>query len=438
MLLNVLIVILFIEVIVCLMLSKGDIISPSFLFSFVFFIAAINLKANEEYWQVNIIRTTVVIVCGGVACFTLGCMITNIFFHGKRYENNIVQETEKGRLININNILIDMIYIYYIIVAILMVMAVRNISLANGGSGSIFNLIGYYNKLSKDQGYSLPLILNQFVAVCVYMGYVWAYILVNNYLCNKKINFRIVGLFILTCICSMITGSRGDLVALSFSVLIMYVVMVKNKNRNKIIKIPIKAIIFGLVIVALFVLFFQRLGIFLGRDAYLYKSNEYLSIYIGGPLLNLNNCITRGLKEATVWGQETFIYFNHILGSVFNIESLQYRSNRVYYWANYHNTGNVCTTFYDYYFDFGIAGCMIIPFLTGIFIQKLYLIAKYKVFKTSGIGVSLIIYSYLLFMTVRSFFANSLIPFLCSPQIFKILIVCMLAELMLERIKIKI
>lgn len=437
--LQMLITILLIEVIISFILFKNDLIAPAFIFSIVFLIAALNVKSNEDYWKVKINSTTVTIIGGGVAFFILGCLIVQMF----RIGTKLIANTQENRMvefrsINIDNNFLILFMVYYVIIDVLMIYFIRSIAIQYGGGGSLFDLIGYYNKLSKENSVSLPLLLNQFIAICIWMGYVWLYILINNYFTDKKINKKVLVLFIMTCICSLITGSRGDLIAMIVCGIIMYVMMVRKKNQDKIFKIPLKALIIVITLVLLFLVLFQKVGDFLGRDAYLYDSHEYLSIYVGGPLLNLNNCIARGLEKADVWGQETFIALNNMIGNFIGNANLQYGSTRTFYGANYHNTGNVCTTFYDYYFDFGVVGCFMIAFLTGIFVQFIYNKARKTMAKTSGISISVMFFSYILFLTARSFFANSLIHFVFGLQIIKMLFIWMLAKMFLEKIRIKI
>ena len=439
MLIQMLIVIFLIETIVGFIIFKNDFIAPAFIFSAVFLVAAINMKLNEEYWKITIIRTTVIAVAGGVAFFILGCLVANILNWGKQ----IVKGTERIKVsefksISINQNFLLLFIVFNIFVEIFMLYFIRGIAIENGGGGSIFNLIGYYNDLAKRSSvYSLPMILNQCIAVCIYMGYIWAYILVNNYIAEKKVNKTMLLLIVLSCLCGTISGSRGDLITLVISMVVMYILMIRKKNKNKIIKIPIKAVILIVCIVGIILFSFRWAGIFLGRDASLYQFNEYLSIYIGGPLLNLNNCIRKGMGEPSVWGQETFIGLNHIIGKITgNSELMYYTSSRTYYQANFHNTGNVCTIFYDFYHDFGITGCFVLAFLAGLLVQIIYNQAKRRLFQSSGICLSVCIYAMVLFLIARSFFANALFTFIFSLQTIRLLLIWIMAKIFLERIKI--
>ena len=244
MLLNTLITILFIEVIVSLILFKGDIISPAFIFSVGFLLAAIILHYNIDYWKVNISRTTVNLVCGGVGAFIIGSFIVSTSALGINILKNkkSVQTTEIKPIILNKNFMMLMI-IFYVVVEGLMLLSIRNIALQNGGGGSIFSLIGYYNNLAKGARASevqLSVLLNQGIIVCIYLGFIWAYILINNFLYEKKIGKYVTILFLLSCLCGMISGSRGDSLMLTFCAVVMYIILVRKKNNKKLIKVPFK------------------------------------------------------------------------------------------------------------------------------------------------------------------------------------------------------
>ena len=191
--LQMLITILLIEVIISFILFKNDLIAPAFIFSIVFLIAALNVKSNEDYWKVKINSTTVTIIGGGVAFFILGCLIVQMF----RIGTKLIANTQENRMvefrsINIDNNFLILFMVYYVIIDVLMIYFIRSIAIQYVGGGSLFDLIGYYNKLSKENSVSLPLLLNQFIAICIWMGYVWLYILINNYFTDKKINKKVL------------------------------------------------------------------------------------------------------------------------------------------------------------------------------------------------------------------------------------------------------
>lgn len=440
MLLNMLVTILFLEVIISFILFKSDFISPGFIFAVVFFIAAVNLTFNVEYWRIVIVENTLWVVAGGVGMFIIGCLIVNAMnVLGKTLTNKKTETISEMRMVEVDKNFTILIILFYIFVEVVMLFFVRKIALEHGGGGSILGLIGYYNNLAKSSSiYSMPTILNQFIAVCIYMGYVWAYILVNNFVITKKINIRIAVLLGLSCLCGMISGSRGDAIMLLCAMAIMYVFAIRKRNRNKIMKIPVKSLILVCIVVYIILMTFQNLGTLLGRDAYIYQSNEYISIYVGGPLLNLNNCIRRGLTEPIVWGQETFRELNNFIGGITHNISVPLTSSRIYYQANRHNTGNVCTTFYDFYYDFGVKGCLILAFIMGVFSQLVYNKARKSSLRKSGISFAVIFCSMVLFMVARSFFANSLVSFMGSFQLIKVLLIWAVSIRYIEKIKIKI
>lgn len=443
MLLNTLITILFIEVIVSLILFKGDIISPAFIFSVGFLLAAIILHYNIDYWKVNISRTTVNLVCGGVGAFIIGSFIVSTSALGINILKNkkSVQTTEIKPIILNKNFMMLMI-IFYVVVEGLMLLSIRNIALQNGGGGSIFSLIGYYNNLAKGARASevqLSVLLNQGIIVCIYLGFIWAYILINNFLYEKKIGKYVTILFLLSCLCGMISGSRGDSLMLTFCAVVMYIILVRKKNNKKLIKVPFKSIVIGTVIAILIIVTFQKIAVMLGRDAALYQANEYLSIYTGGPLLNLNNCIIRGMDKPLYWGQETFMYMVKLVGSITNNKGMQeYLTSRVYYQANYHNTGNVCTIFYELFYDFGLKGSLILSFIMGLVSQMLYVRVKNNVKLGNGLNFSIIMFSYILFLVFRSFFANSFLNVIASLSFVKIIIIWLVATKLFEKIKITV
>ncbi len=430
---QVFILIIFLELLIIFMVFR-DIISPPVLFSIIFFIVVCMLSIFEKYWAVSIQPITFYIVTGSIALFALGSFIPLVI-------GGFFSRTTKAS-INFKPIIIDKSIItffkcFYILTDIIMILFVIVTARRYSGTNNLLSMIGIVNALLKDSNLTFPPVFSTMVTITVDSSYVWLFITVYNYIANKKIDKVTLKLLIISLLCSILSGSRGEAISAIIIGAITYINIIKCTGRLKRIKLrTIVKLLIGMVVV---VAIFQELGSFLGRDAKLYTPFEYIEIYLAGPLLNFNNHYIYMGDISKLFGEQTLINFYTSLVSLTRNKKFLVESPLTYFQANFHNTGNVATVFYPLYYDFGLAGTFLVMFILGILMQLFYFrMMKSIVNSNRTFTLSEILYPYLLFLFLRSFFDNSFFRFLCNFRGVVAILIWYLLSKYLTTTKIKV
>ena len=167
------------------------------------------------------------------------------------------------------------------------------------------------------------------------------------------------------------------------------------------------------------------------------SSNIY--IYIGGPLLNLNNFISstyNSLPLSHYFGEQTFYGAHAIIQKLFG----NYSSAIEYIvgsgsWQNASNglsTGNVLTTYYPVVYDFGILGVLPISIVFSLYYiftyDRLLLQKSNKI-----IDFRLFLYSYLINDLVMLIFSNRFFETILSIDFIRFYILAAVIIYLLNR-----
>ena len=352
-----------------------------------------------DFWQVNLNPVTAIVIITGTLTFTITCYIVNKF-KIVRGHNRSFTNMQRLKEVTIPNVVFEILIIAYVIVMLsVMVYSIQS----KGLSVALSTLFSSYIASIKGAAtLNLSTFLSAMFTFFSCAGYVWCYLLAVQWT-QKRFNWRIMVLILESVIMGAALGKRGESVALLACLMIDLILMLRKEGSKK----RSKRIYFfiGLIIIII-PLVFQTISTAMGRESYLFDPFEYISIYIGGPILNLDISIQRGNFNHPVFLSETLFSLYRSIGSNFNIFSLIYPTDRKFLAsANGKRIGNVDTTFFDFYHDGGMTGVIILTIIMALIIQNLYKkirsgTAKYNMFST-------MLFSYMLWLVARSFFANS-------------------------------
>jgi len=413
--LSVLVVCLIFEFLMAIFLFKADVLAPAVVFSFVFVISSLDLMLMSDYWNVTIQSVTLWIIVIGVLSFIIGSYLAkNVRFIRISVGGlSLVNYQENFRISR--SFLNFMIAVYILFIGISMLYVIRS----RGVSSAITGLFSsYVTALGDDTELELPVFLSLPSKFLLLGGYIWGYFLVNNWIINHKLEVRYIILFVLTLVMSVSNGKRGELVALVIT-LVIYILFALKKNRSKKLS---KKVYFTLFLILIAVaLSFQSIATMMGRDSDLFEPLEYFSIYLGAPILNLNTSILRAGFKHPIFLSETFHSLYTAIGENFGIDPFIYTTDRIFWSSpNGKRVGNVATTFYDFYHDGAFMGVIALSFIMGFIVQSLYNGLKHEKFKNGMFAT--MVYSYMLWMVGRSFFANSFFDWFTLSTIFTLLI----------------
>ena len=412
MILQSLCVIVILEFFLALYLFKGDILSPAVIFSAVFLIAVLDLLIMKNYWEVVLVPKTLLIISIGILVFILTSkMMENIHLPKIRlYYGNRKLKTRTASVT-------DRLYIPKIFIHILIIIYLVLIAGVFATVSGNFSFSSYVIAISNDrEELQLPAALSLLFTFCSNSSYLWAYFLSYSIVRDHKVITGYLVLFIESIAIGLATGKRGNAVALVVVFAINLLLMLK-RNHSRSISRKVYFLIFIALIVVAFS--FQRIATIMGRDSDLFNPIEYFSIYLGAPILNLSTSIARGGFSHPVFLSETFHSLYKSIGSNFGVKSFIYNTDRTFLSsANGLRVGNVDTVFYDFFHDGGFAGVII---LTAI--MALIITAMYQRIKEDNVSIMrTMIFSYMLWLVARSFFANSFFDWFTLSTIWTLLI----------------
>lgn len=275
------------------------------------------------------------------------------------------------------------------------------------------------------------------------ISYLYLYIIIARIVIEKrKISMRwlilnIIPIF-LFCGCSILTGGRNPLIQLLVAAFMMFYLLYRRFhgisrrfNRKFAIKLA------GIVMVALII--FSNMRGLVGRTNTM-SLFDYLAMYIGAPIKLFDMFIQNPpSKSHDFWGQETFINVWIWIGTFLKNEKMtSLIMNKEFRTYNGRQLGNVYTAFREYYFDFGIAGVIILPFIHANFFTIFYNKIKmgYKKMRSNSFDLSIVIYSYLSVALAYYSIDDRFYQKFLSRSTFRELIILIILSVILPRIRI--
>lgn len=377
---------------------RGDVTSPSVLLASVFFVSAICccLYANE--WKFGNYMLLVEVV-GGILSFLLSCTV--VYWGDAKEKRPIKTQLE---MINIRDINLVIFLIFQVV--LYMYYGYFILKTVGGMHGlGISSLIGKYYEASKSGiGIYKPQLVNIGGIMDMSAIYYLLYIAINNIVCKHKNNKLIYINIAIGVIGSLMDGTRTTLYMYITALAIMYIILSQRvKGWKK--SFNFLNVLKGCGAIFLLLIVFNLSFTLLGRKVSDIAVMDLLANYVGAPIKNLEFFINDGrilngsIGAATF--QDTYNWINRWIGKEIFIIPNTYK----YRWIHGKILGNVYTVFMPLYNDFGIIGSYVIMAFLGIFSQKIY--DRIKLSKRVPIiDFKVIIYSYVAFAILFSFFSN--------------------------------
>ena len=381
---------------------QKDIISPAFVFCIVFWISGINVLTNINVLDVRFSPTTVIVVMMGTIAFLIGTLIvSNVRF---KFWKICIKGRKKTiyRKFLTEKLLVLLIFNVASITYILREVYTMTVQKAFY-RGNILGALSVYAEVSKFSSIDMKVstISTLLTALCEAEGYVLGYVVVYNLVYKKKNKKLLLLCFITAFISTFCQGSRGGIFMILASV-IEYIIIYREKRGST--RIGVKTIKNLFIFLCVAVVIFQLYGVISGKnwDVSVY---EYLSVYLGDPLINLNTKISMGIERTKMYG---ICSFNPLLSNILpklHIAIPKYTGLSQFQYSGSHNLGNVYTIFAYLIADFGYIGMIIAMFIIGMIGQIIYQFAKKS---NSNEIFSRILYGYFLTCIAFSFFSNKI------------------------------
>ncbi|MCG0678635.1 oligosaccharide repeat unit polymerase [Lactiplantibacillus plantarum] len=405
MLLFLLVLLLFLTLLANYRASEHVLVAPSVIFAGSFCLSSFWALMYAGKWNLDLHMNTFLVILLGTLEFSLIAYVFHVFYPKRSLPD--FEENVEVNSVNINTWKIIVIVLFEIAVMVLTLKAVRNIV----PDGSISQAIYAYRSQVIDPVKSLslkslPRIVVLSRAFTDAIGYFFAYLSVKDLILMKKFNIKYIFPFIFAMANGLMLGSRGSTMMLLLSALIYsYCLFMKKNKWNGSRNSRIMLIAFAIFVVI--AVSFQSLASLLGRNVSQFSGGDYLAIYLGAEIKNLDTFLQSNIMPVQhgIIGGQTFINLNSTFSKVFGLRDSKYSLNLPFLTVNGYSLGNVYTAFYSYIVDFGYVG---VPILVGIMsIISQFSFEKMRRFSVEGsVPLSVLIYGRIATALVFVFFSN--------------------------------
>lgn len=385
------------------------ILRPEILYIAGFLASAFLALFYVKKWSLDLSNQTFGVLIGGAALF----LVTSIYMYAlltsvrkkttsprkgmpKSYavcDDFYAPHIEKWKLV------------LFIVFQALVLLWIIKVLLKEGNTSQLSEAIYYYRYTTTftDEVIHLPGLLVLSRGFCIAAGYVWVYLFVLEILNKRRRNFWLLIInLIFCCIINMMFGSRTGIMQLFFAGMIQYYMIIGKRNGWK-TKFKIKSVIYAIIIVMVMIGSFQMLGGIIGRGSTT-NFSDYIAKYLSAEIKNLDTYIRRHNFGSQIEKNQTFIYAINHFARKFGKPSWRHQLDLPFLKVNGFNLGNVYTAYYAYLYDYGYMGVVFCTILMAAISQILFYKAAYKKEKT--ISLYIIIYSYIGFAILFSFFSN--------------------------------
>lgn len=391
---------------------RGDFMEPAFIFSAVFVFSAIWLVAFAPVWNFSLHENTFWVVIGGVVTFCLFSVFRSLF----RFKPLLECRDLSYELLPIN-IQKSKLLIFILIQAFTIFYSLYlKLQFAGGSFATLFATMSSYRASIMFYGgesLAFPKWLNLLNSCVTSAGYWFCYVLVNNYIVQKKIDKYALTVFVLCIANTVFTTSRGGTFDYLMAMIIFYIMLYRMKH-NRIRRINMKTLITIAAFLLIFVFTFPIIGNLIGRGSS-ETIGDYLARYCGAGIANLDSFLQSRKPQTRIWGQESFIYVIRWVGGKLGISNTMYDLDLPFIKVNGKNLGNVYTTFYPFIYDFGYIGVFFMTALMAMITQGIYKSAL-KVKFDYRPSKSILMYGFILPTIAMSFFSNKFYEKLFNPS----------------------
>ena len=415
------------------MISHADIFSPLCVFCEMFLITELMCLFFSKMYDVKLHGNTVIIISIGMLVFC----IVSVLFHFKGNcagEHNLYcqEYIAISTIVQLFFVMLEVLVILYRIQYILNVVSSYGYSgmsvLAAAGKYHDITLFDYENFAQKQITASKVFTLGR-VFTTAY-AYIMIYVVITNLKTKKRVEVVQVIYFMLFSFDQILSGGRTSLFRVITAFLIMVIICYGINKQKNYFKLLFKII--GAILLVIFALLGVNVLLSRSGDTTLDDILKILYVYIGAPLQNFDTYLQGIWSKPWIFGSQVFRNIYVYIGNKFGIKKFVYSLDIPFLRHNGLNTGNVYTTFYQFYYDFGYWGVVVLTAIISLFYNYTYKkVNRYA-------PLLLIMYSYLFNDLVMLCFSDRFYETVASIDFLKILIVVIFLYLLLIEKKIRI
>ena len=376
------------------------------------------------------------VIFGGVLEFVLVSIITKEFLKKisgrvrlSKKEFDVVEVISVDRYCLVLIVLIEIFSVLFTLYEIINAAGTTNISKA----------LVYYNNTTKFTTDIVVFRHSRLLFLCwdlvEDMGYWIGYVLANNIIEKKEKPRLEIIILLISCINNVFRGARTTAVCKVLSTICIYFILLRRNSKNKIKAVNTGLIIKFIVIAILFMAAFKSLGGLLGRTI-LTSGTDYVAMYCGSEIKNLDTFLQEPRQNLeSILDSQTFYVLMRFIKPRLGItqKTLPILQTR---YINGIVLANVATTFYQFIYDFGYIGVVLLTGLMAIITQSVYESSNANRLKRRPL-ISLLVYGNIYPSLVFSFFSNKFYERNFSTDFIKLIFFWYLFNIFFLRIRIK-
>lgn len=416
--------------VISLLISNNDLMSPSFLLCAGYLVACVSCIMNIETWGVELHFNTVVLILIGIAAF----VFAQVAFLGTHRTVNTFKSIQTVSSIKVPNL---WLILFCLLDVVVIVLAFLDVYRAAGGLQNTFAemMNMYRNELNYGEEAVASTLVVQLRKFSKGSAYCFLFVAINNLTLvgfkeGFRKNFKYFIPLILYFLITLLQGGRLNFIAMALAIVFLTYYCFRKKygwSQSKNFKFIIRL----LLVFILFAICFYLLKDIVGRTS---EDNffDYVTRYFGGSIELLDQFLNSNYSFESAYRNETFPGFAATLYRLGFGDEIVHKSLEFRYSETGILLGNIYTGLRRYYADFGIIGVVIIQIIFSLIFNYLYYRSK-KATKFSPFNVTIIIvYAYSIFSVVTQAMEDHFFIDLSVGYIIELLIVYITIYLILK------
>lgn len=368
---------------------KKDILSPSFIFSFMFTVSILSAIIAQNFWN-DVEIGPIVFWIPIISVVSAFC--GELVVRGIRHLKLKKHAKDKEKEIKLKRIVVPPAanIAFYIFLAIVIFLLIKEMSEITGVGNNIPEMINKYRTMTPlfnadSSDISISTFLVQLVRVANLLGMFSLFIIINNLLLKDRIKNIIVyaGIVFLASIIMLFVAGRSCLIQYAifgFGIAVVLRRKTKGNSKKEIKNRKRKTIRLTIASVGIVTILFYLIMPLIGR-AQVGGPVGYVTFYLGNPLPSLQRLIDNDkLEHSASFGQESLNSSRGIL-SKFGIETDHSAYQDTWSDFYYHEdksqimASNTFTGMKPYFVDWGWVGVIICQVIFGVVFTILYFAA---------------------------------------------------------------
>lgn len=270
--------------------GKRDVTSPTVLLIFGYALSTYFYYLNRNDWFSNLSVKTVIVIATGIVAFGFTEQVINLGYRSKKGN-----EAAEIKYIKVPGYKLVICMGIQLIALIMLFTSIKSISRVL--AGDLSTILGAYKTIHLATGEDFGFVTNILVKCTYAISYIFSYIFISNCISTKKIRKNIILIFPMLCgvIATILLSNRITLI-LYFVYFIMCYVLINNRNTIGFYRPKLDYVLKILVYSIVFLFFFYLLKDVIGRNSSAVFF-DYISVYAGSSIPNLNNYIESGPVE---------------------------------------------------------------------------------------------------------------------------------------------